>query len=87
MGPGGRSRLEETVCPTRQLEDAPEIDLALDWFLWSVEMNPFTGRPQSIREWPRRGGFLRQPAKLVAIAQFLMAEMAYLRPEPAAGRK
>jgi hypothetical protein len=72
-------RIETKVCPIRLMEMVPdEVMEALDWFLWSVELNPMTGRPTGIREWPCRGGVLRQPAKLVEVAELLKNEFPYL---------
>lgn len=70
--------METTVCASRILAEDPDTESAIDWFLWSMDVDPFTGRVRGIREWPKRGGILRQPAKLVSVADLLIGEWAYV---------
>jgi len=72
--------VETTVCPAR-LVNGPEYreaNEALDWFLWSCERDSLSGTPTSIHTWPLPGGVLRQPAKLVDVASFLLNEWGRL---------
>jgi hypothetical protein len=67
-----------TECPTRFLRRRPDISAFVEWFLWSMERDPWSGRPIGVREWPQPGGVLAQPAKLVQAVDLLMKEWPYL---------
>ena len=86
-GPDGKARVETTVCPSRTLAEDSEADDVLDWFLWSVEWNAWSGTPMSIREWPRPGGILRQSAKLVAAAKLLLSEWSHVPRDKPKGKR
>lgn len=67
------------MCPSRILSDNPEIDTVLRWWVGSSTWDGMSGRPAGPPEWPRPGGMLRQPAKLVAAVELLSAELRYVR--------
>lgn len=76
-----------TVCPARLLQDAPEAEAVLAWWLESSTFDGMAGAPNGPPEWPLPGGLLMQPARLVQAVSVLRSEWAHLprersRPEP-----
>jgi hypothetical protein len=67
-----------TACPSRLLAEEPELEELLAWY---VESSPWAGMsavPSGPPQWPYPGGYLNQPARLVAAVQRIRAELAHL---------
>ena len=85
-GSDGKPRLSLTECPSRALAD-PEVERVVWWWLQSVPWTVGLGGavPAGPPEWPRRGGLLRQPARLVEAATILRDEWAHVMAPSAKG--
>ncbi len=68
-----------TVCPSRLLAEAPWAEEFLEWWLWSVEWDSWSGMPSGAPRWPFRGGLLRQPRRLVQACKLLRAEWPHVK--------
>lgn len=75
----GRSSVEETVCPSRLLAEAPWAAELIDWWTWSVRWDGMSGQPFGPPVWPFPGGLLRQPNRLVQACKVLRAEWPNLQ--------
>lgn len=76
-----------TVCPSRLLQDEPEADAVLAWWMESSTFEAFSGAPCGPPEWPLPGGYLMQPARLVQAVSVLRSEWGHVprersKPEP-----
>lgn len=63
-----------TVCPSRILsEDGGLARDTVEWWMLETQFDGMSGQAGRPR-WPYRGGFLRQPARLVEAVSILRAE-------------
>lgn len=74
----GEPSIAVTVCPSRLLAENRWAEEFLEWWMWSVRWDGMSGMPLGAPEWPRRGGLLRQPRRLVEACKLLRAEWHYL---------
>lgn len=51
----------------------------INWWQLSSPWDGLTGQPCGPPEWPRRGGILHQPAKLVEATNILRAEWSHIQ--------
>lgn len=79
-GRDGKPRLSLTECPSRAVDD-PEVARVVWWWLQSVPwaVGGLGGAvPAGPPEWPRPGGLLRQPARLVEAVTVLRSEWPFV---------
>lgn len=76
QAPGEGRRWALTVCPSRVLSENPEATELVEWFLGSTRFEGMTGAASGPPEWPFRGGYWRQPARLVQAVKLLRGEWA-----------
>lgn len=72
----GRPAVATTICPSRLLsEDDGSVRHTLQWWLDETTFDGMSGAAGPPR-WPYRGGYLKQPARLVEAVRTLRGEMA-----------
>lgn len=70
------------------LAESDALDV-LNWVLGSCPWDGMSGKPAGPPEWPFRGGYLRQPNRLVTLYEQCRAEFSFVgkpekkKPEPA----
>lgn len=68
-----------SACPARVLRDVPWAEELITWWMQSSTWGEQAGQPIGPPEWPRPGGYLRQPARLVEAVSILRSEWPHVQ--------
>jgi hypothetical protein len=75
-GARGQTRLALHVCPNRLI--GPDEQFLVDYVVKAAQRG-MHGEFIALRDWPLRGGLMKQPARLVAATDLILQELAAIQ--------